>query len=205
MPHSINESSRQFLDKLLETPSPSGFERSGQRVWSDFVSAYADRVESDSYGNVFATLNPEGSPKIILSGHADELGLMVTHINDEGFLFFKGIGGVDRGLLRGQRVMVAGRSGPIQGVIGHLAIHLQEPDDRKKIPEFHDLFIDIGADSKDEAAKWVRVGDAVTIAGGVWEMTGERLAARGCDNRTGTWAAAETLRLLKSRGGACTA
>lgn len=205
MSSAINETSLQLLKNLLETPSPSGFERKGQRVWSEFLSAHADKIESDSYGNVFATLNPEGSPKIVLAGHGDELGLMISHINEEGFLFFKGIGGVDRGLLRGQRVVISGRSGPVQGVIGHLAIHLQEPDDRKKTPEFHELFIDIGCSSREEASKVVRVGDPVTIAGGVWELAGDRIAARGCDNRIGTWAVAEALRLLKARGGACVA
>jgi putative aminopeptidase FrvX len=205
MSSTINESSYVFLKELLETPSPSGFERGGQRVWSDFVAPHADAVESDPYGNVFATLNPEGSPRVLLAGHGDELGLMVTHINDEGFLFFKGIGGVDRGLLRGQRVVVAGRSGPVRGVVGHLAIHMQEPDDRKKTPEFHELFIDVGASGRDEAARLVRVGDPVTIEGGVWRLAGDRIAARGCDNRIGTWAAAEALRLLRGAGRACTA
>ena len=90
------------------------------------------------------TLNSEGSPKILLAGHSDELGLMISHISEEGFLYFKGIGGVDRAMLRGRRVIVHGRAVPIPGVTGHLAIHLQEPDDRKKVPEFHEVFIDIG-------------------------------------------------------------
>ncbi|GAB4179536.1 MAG: M42 family metallopeptidase [Terrimicrobiaceae bacterium] len=201
MPSVLAPESYEFLKSLLETPSPSGFETRGQRVWSDYVAPFADKVESDSYGNVFATLNAEGTPKVMLAGHGDELGLMVTHISDEGFLFFGGIGGVDRGLLRGQRVTVHGVEGPVQGVIGHLAIHMQEPDDRKKSPEFHELFIDIGAGSKKEAARVVRVGDAATIAADVWELGGNRIAARGCDNRIGTWAAAEALRLLKARKG----
>lgn len=201
----MNPDSVAFLYELLETPSPSGFERRGQRVWSNRVAQFADKVESDSYGNVFATLHPEGQPKIVLAGHADELGLMVTHIDDEGFLFFKGIGGVDRGLLRGQRVVISGRDGPVQGVVGHLAIHLQEPDDRKKTPEFHELFIDIGAKNKQEAARAVRIGDPVTLAGGIWKLAGNRIAARGCDNRIGTWAVAEALRLLHEHGGACPA
>jgi len=195
------EESLSFLRELLETPSPAGFERRGQRVWSEYAARYSDKVESDPYGNVFATLKPEGTPKILLAGHGDELGLMITHITDEGYLHFQGIGGVDRGLLRGQRVVVAGRGGTVNGVIGHLAIHLQEPDDRKKTPEFHELFIDIGASTKAEAAKQVRVGDPVTIAAGVWELGGGRIAARGCDNRIGTWATAEALRLLHSQAG----
>ena len=95
----MREASFDFLKRLLETPSPSGFETLGQRVWISYVEQFADKIESDSYGNVFAMLNSEGSPKILLAGHSDELGLMITHISEDGFLYFKGIGGVDRAML----------------------------------------------------------------------------------------------------------
>lgn len=195
----MREESYDFLKKLLETPSPSGFETMGQRVWSEYASRFADTIRSDPYGNVYATLNPDGGPKILLSGHADELGLMISYINDDGFLYFKGIGGVDRATLRGQRVIVHGPHGPVPGVTGHLAIHMQEPDDRKKVPEFHEVFIDIGAKSKAEAARLVRVGDPVTHDANVVRLAGDRIAARGCDNRIGTWAAAEALRLIAEK------
>jgi putative aminopeptidase FrvX len=185
-----------FLKQLLETPSPSGFETRGQRVWAGYAREFADVVESDSYGNVFAELNLGGRPKIALAGHSDELGLMISYISDEGFLYFKGIGGVDRAMLRGRRVIVHGYAGPVPGVTGHLAIHLQESDDRKKVPEFHEVFIDIGVRSRAEAEKLVRVGDAVTKDANVFELAGERIAARACDNRIGTWSAAEALRHL---------
>jgi len=192
----MRDESFDFLKKLLETPSPSGFETKGQRVWADYVGPVADKVRVDPYGNVYATLNLEAAPKILISGHADELGLMISYINDDGFLYFKGIGGVDRAMLRGQRVIIHGPHGPVPGVTGHLAIHMQEPDDRKKVPEFHEVFIDIGVKSRAEAAKLVRVGDPVTHDASVVRLAGDRIAARGCDNRIGTWAAAEALRLL---------
>ena len=195
---SMRDDSFDFLKRLLETPSPSGFETRGQRVWRDYAEKFADRIESDAYGNLFATLNPEGSPRILLTGHSDELGLMVSYINDEGFLYFKGIGGVDRAMLRGRRVVIHSEAGPVPGVTGHLAIHMQEPDDRKKVPEFHEVFIDIGVRSKAEAEKLVRVGDAVTFDANVLRLAGNRIAARGCDNRIGTWAAAEALRLISA-------
>lgn len=205
MPSILPEESLEFLRELLETPSPSGFEPRAQRIWSDFLAPHADKIESDAYGNVFATLNPEGMPKVLISGHADELGLMVSHISEEGFLYFKAIGGVDRSLLKGQRVIVSGREGSVNGVIGSLAIHLQEPDDRKKVPEFHELFIDIGAGSKKDAERVVRIGDPATLAAGYWDLGGGRIAARGCDNRTGIWVAAEVLRIVASRRGGCPA
>lgn len=192
----MRNESLEFLKTLLETPSPSGFETQGQRIWADYTQTFAEKIRSDPYGNVYASINPDSTPKILLSGHADELGLMVTYIDDNGFVYFKGIGGVDRSMLRGQRVVIHTPQGAVPGVIGHLAIHMQEPDDRKKLPEFHEAFIDIGARSKDEASKLVTVGNAITHDAGVVQLAGNRIAARGCDNRIGTWAAAETLRLL---------
>jgi putative aminopeptidase FrvX len=193
---SMRDASYDFLKQLLETPSPSGFETRGQRVWASYAGQHADRIESDAYGNVFAELNPEGSPKIAITGHSDELGLMISYISEEGYLYFQGIGGVDRAMLRGRRVIVHGSGGPVPGVTGHLAIHMQEPDDRKKVPEFHEVFIDIGVRSREEAEKLVRIGDAVTKDANVFKLAGERIAARACDNRIGTWSAAEALRLL---------
>jgi endoglucanase len=191
----MREASFDFLKKLLETPSPSGFETSGQRVWMDYVSQFADEVSSDTYGNCLAVVNPGGSPRVLLTGHSDEIGFMVQYINEHGFLYFLSIGGSDPALARGQRVVVHGRRGMVRGVIGQLAIHMQESDDRKKVPDLHQMFIDIGAKSKKDAQRYVDVGDAITYDCGVVELGNGRIAARGCDNRIGTFAAAEGLRL----------
>ena len=191
----------EFLKTLLNTPSPSGFETRGQKVWVDYVSRFADSVEIDSYGNAFATLNPQGDPTVLMSGHVDELGLMISHISEEGFLYFKGIGGVDKALIRGQRVTVHGAKGPVPGVTGLLAIHLQEPDDRNKVPEMHAMHIDIGVSSRKEAEKLVSIGDPITYSAEFQELAGGRFAARGCDNRIGAWTAAEGLRLASLKKG----
>jgi endoglucanase len=190
----MRDESYQFLKKLLETPSPSGFETRGQRVWMDYVGQFADEVYSDAYGNCFAVVNPGGSPKVLLSGHSDEIGFMVQHISDHGFIYFQTIGGSDPAIARGQRVVVHGKEGPVPGVIGQLAVHMQEQDDRKKVPAWHQMFIDIGAKTKAEAQLRVRVGNAITYDYGVVELLNGRIAARGCDNRIGTFAAAEGLR-----------
>ena len=191
----MNDTSFAFLKTLLETPSPSGFETRGQKVWMDYVRPFADEVHSDAYGNCFAVLNPKGSPTVLFAGHSDEIGFMISNINDDGFVYFQTIGGSDPGLARGQRVVIHGRNGPVPGVIGQLAIHLQEPEDRKKVPDFHNMFIDIGAKSRAEAAEKVRVGDPITYDVGVLPLLNGRIAARACDNRIGTFAAAEALRL----------
>src|SRR5687768_11909831 len=102
----MREESLAFLRKLLTTPSPTGFEVAGQRVWRDYVAGFAGAIESDAYGNLYATVNPGGSPTVMLTGHADEIGFMINHINDEGFIYYKPIGGHDPALVRGRRVII---------------------------------------------------------------------------------------------------
>lgn len=189
-----------FLEKLIATPSPSGFETGAQRVWADYVEPHCDSFSTDAYGNAFATLGARGKkPHVVLAGHIDELGFMVSHIGEDGFLFVQGIGGIDRALFRGQRVHVHGPRGTVPGVTGSLAIHLQEPDDRKRVPELHEMYVDIGAGSKTEAEKFARVGDSITYADGFERLQNGRVAARGCDNRIGVWSAGEALRQLAAR------
>ncbi len=190
----------RFLEKLINTPSPSGFEVGAQRVWAEYVKPHCDDFNSDAYGNAFARLGkPDKRPHVVIAGHIDELGFMVSHISEDGFLFVQGIGGIDRALFRGQRVHVHGRKGAISGVTGSLAIHLQEPDDRKKVPELHEMYVDIGAGSKADAEKLVRVGDAITYADGFDVLENNRVAARGCDNRIGVWSAGDALRQLAAK------
>jgi len=191
--------SKEFLISLLETASPSGFESAVQRIWLDYVSAFADETNSDSWGNCFAVVNPHGSPRILLGGHADEIGFMVKYISDDGFVYFQGIGGVDATLVRGQRVWIHNRKGLVSGVVGQLAIHLQENDHKKKVPELHDMIIDIGAKNRREAEKRVRVGDAITYQSTVLHLTESVIAARGCDNRVGIFCVAEALRLVSKK------
>ncbi len=193
----MQDAALDFLERLINTPSPSGFEAGAQRVWADYVKPCCDEFSSDAYGNAFAQRGDASArPHVALAGHIDELGFMVSHINDDGFLFVQGIGGIDRGLFRGQRVRVHGRGGTLPGVTGSLAIHLQEPDDRKKVPELHEMYVDIGVASKADAEKLVGVGDAITYADGFERLSDSRVAARGCDNRIGVWAVGEALRQL---------
>ncbi len=189
----MHESQRAFLEDLLVTASPSGFESAGQRVWTDYVRAFADDVNTDSYGNAVAV--HEGvpdAPTIALTGHADEIGFIVRDVLDDGFLRIARIGGSDRTVSKGQHVTIHADE-PVQGVIGQTAIHLRDGSDE----EYEDIagqFVDIGAADADEARAHVEIGDAVTFSTDVEELVGDRIAARGIDNRTGTWAAAEGLR-----------
>lgn len=189
----MDDERRAFLDDLLSTPSPSGFEARGQRVWVDYVSAFADDVRTDAYGNAVAVYNEDGDgPSVAFAGHADEVGLMVSHIDDEGFLHLARIGGVDETVSQGQHVEVHTADGPVNGVIGQRAIHLREGEHETK--DVDEQYVDIGAEDGDEARELVSVGDPITYATPITELHGTRVAARGMDNRVGTWAAAEGLR-----------
>jgi endoglucanase len=189
----MEKSQREFLDELLRTPSPSGFEAPGQRVWLDYVEPFADEVRTDAYGNAVATYEGSEEGSIALSGHADEIGLMVREITEEGFIGLSRIGGSDRTVTRGQHVTVHGSDGPVQGVIGQNAIHLREGDE-DDVKEISKQYVDIGAEDGEAARELVSVGDPITFSSDVTDLAGRRLAGRGMDNRTGTWAAAEGFR-----------
>ena len=143
-----------FLKSLLDTPGPSAFEAAPSRVWRREAEAFADEVRADVSGNSYATLNPGGRPRVMLAGHIDEIGVMVTHIDDEGYVSFDTIGGWDHQVFVGQRVRLLGREGPVDGVVGKKAIHLMEKDDREKVSKVEDLWIDVGAVSRDEAQRF---------------------------------------------------
>lgn len=196
----MRKESLEFLKKLLTTPSPSGFEGPGQRVWLDYTSPFADETFTDTYGSAVGVLNPEGDPRVMIVGHADEIGLMVNHIDDKGFIYVKSIGGVDPAVVPGKRLSIHAKGGPVRGITGATAIHLRDrtPGASNKPAQLHELFIDIGAKDKKDAEKRIRIGDPITFVDD-FEMLDKNLAvARAFDNRIGTWIAAETLRLLKA-------
>jgi putative aminopeptidase FrvX len=191
----MRDASYEFLKRLLSTPGPSGNEGAAARVWREEAGGFAE-VGGDRMGNSFATLNAGGSPRVMLSGHIDEIGLMVTHIDEEGLLRFIGVGGWDSQVLVGQRVRLQTRDGEVMGVVGKKAIHLMEPEERKKVSEIKSLWIDIGAKDGDEAKGMVRVGDVGVMDQDLLELPNGRIASRSLDNRMGAFVVLEALRLL---------
>ncbi len=188
-----------FLRALLDAPGPSGFETIPSRVWRDRAATFADEVRVEPSGSSLATVNGDGAPTVMFAGHIDEIGLMVTYIDDDGFLFFDPIGGWDHQVFVGQRVQLLGRDGPVPGVIGKKAIHLMDNDERDKVTKAKDLWIDIGAASKDEAARTIRVGDAGVLGCRIEEFPNGRIVSRSLDNRIGAYVVLEALRLLAER------
>jgi putative aminopeptidase FrvX len=192
----MREPSLKFLKTLVNTPSPVGYEARGQRVWLDYAKQFAEETFSDAYGNCVAILNKGGSPRLMLAGHADEIAMAVNYITEDGYLYVRKMGGVDAAITKAQRVTVHTRTGPIKGVVGNVAPHLTREEKEPKPPKMHDLFIDIGVSSRKEAEKLVRTADPITL-NDEFELLRNNLAvARAFDNRIGTFAVAEALRLL---------
>ncbi len=195
----MKQDMQDFLVELLNAPGPSGYEEPVTKVWRERLADAADEIETDVMGSSIATLNPEGSPKIMLAGHCDELGLQVNYISEEGFIYFNTIGGHDPTIVSGRRVLIRTKKGTLPGITGKRAVHMMTQEERKRAPEFHEIWIDIGVKSKKEAEKLVEIGDPVTYDMGFQQLHGAFAASRAFDNKLGAFVVAETLRALKSK------
>jgi len=186
-----------FLERLLDAQGPSGFEVRPARVWRAEAETFADEVRVDIHGSSFASVHSEGAPHVMLAGHVDEIGLQITHIDENGFLYVAEIGGWDPQVLVGQRVTVMGRDGDVPGVIGKKAIHLMSSEDRTKASKTKQLWVDVGVDSEDEARKLgLRVGDPMVLDQSMVRLAGDRIASRAIDDRIGAFVVLEAARLV---------
>ena len=185
----MNDATRSFLLDLLRTPSPTGFEAAGQRKWAAYVRSIADRFGSDAYGNAWAVVRGSKSgegPTLMIEAHADEIGYMVRHITAEGFLHVVRIGGSDWACARGRRLTILGEKGEVPGVIGNTAIHLRDRKNEEKVPEVHELFLDVGASTPQEVLEMgVRVGSPAVYSDEPEFFANNRLIGRALDNRIG--------------------
>ena len=189
--------SLQFLRNLIETPSPSGFEQPVQRVVREYVAPYADEVKTDVHGNVIAVKNPGGYPRLMLAGHCDQIGMMIQHVTDDGYLYFAAIGGIDPAIMPGIPVVVHNERGSVRGVIGRKPIHLLSAAERDKPRlEISEMFIDIGAADKDEAKTVVDIGDSATFDLHFEDLMGGLVAGPGFDDKVGSFVIMEALRLI---------
>ena len=193
----MRKESLEFLGKLVAAPSPSGYEQPAQRVFRSYIERFA-HVTGDVLGNVYGCIEGKGDnrPRVMLIGHSDEIGLQVRYIDDNGFIYFGAIGGVDPHLTPGQRVTVHSGKKAFTGVIGRKPIHLLEAKDRESVTKLDNQYIDIGAASKKECEKLVRIGDPVTFANGLERLYGDRVTSRGFDDKAGSFVVAEVLRLV---------
>lgn len=192
----------ELLAQLVTTPGPSGHESAPAHVWREHCSSFA-QVGGDRVGSSFARVEgTAGGPTVAVVGHIDEIGLHVSHIEDDGYLRFGQVGGWDAGVLIGQRVKLRTRNGDVVGLIGRKPVHLLKDEDRKKVPELRELHIDIGAKDGEEAAALVRIGDVAVIDAAPIDFRHGRVVSRSLDNRVGCYIAAEAARLVAEAGGA---
>lgn len=190
----MDTASLDFFKNILATPSPSGYEEQVQQLVRDYIGPHADQVTTDFHGNVIAGKNPDAPFRVMLAGHCDQIGLIVQHIDKEGFLYVQPIGGWDPIVLVGQRMRVWTKSGPLFGVIARKPIHLLTDEERKQVPKMQDLWLDIGAKDQEQAESLVRIGDAVTVELGIGEMQNGLISSPGMDDKVGVYVVIEALR-----------
>jgi endoglucanase len=195
----MEAAAKDFLLRLLNTPSPSGYESRIQGVVREYVGRFADEVKIDLHGNLIASKNRQAPLRVMLAGHCDQIGLLVTQIDELGFIYTQTIGGWDAQQLLGQRMTIWSDDGPVPAVISRKPIHLLEENEKKQPVQAKDLWLDIGAKNQAEAAGVVRVGDAVTLELGYQEMRNNLANAPGMDDRTGLWVVIEALRRAAAR------
>jgi tetrahedral aminopeptidase len=186
----------EFLVDLLDARSPTGAEYEAQAVVDRYMEGIVDVYRRDTMGNRFATINPAGDPSLLFAGHIDELGLLITYVNDQGFLYFDTLGGHDKSMISGRRVSIQTKNGIVKGVTGKRAIHLMSPEDRKKVPEIHEIWIDIGVKTKAEALEIVRIGDPAVYDQSFELIRGSIGVARAFDDKAGAYAVMEAVRRL---------
>jgi endoglucanase len=193
----MKDEMKRFFQDLVEAPSPSGFEQPAQEVYRNFVNEYADEVKTDVHGNVIALKKGTGNLRFMVVGHADEIGLMVNYIDDNGFIRFLPIGGIDIGLLPGSRVDIYGKDNKLyRGVIGRKPIHLLKPEERSKAAKLEDLWIDFGAKNKEDAMSKVSIGDQITFSKGMEMLSDDIVTTKSTDNKAGVYIVAAILKEL---------
>lgn len=195
----IQKSALKFLEELLNSSGPSGFEEETARIFRKYLNGFCDIVETDVLGNTTGILNPDAEFKVMLAGHYDEIGFQIVHIDEEGLLYFRPNGGIDKLTVPGTEIEVTTEKGKVPGVIGKKPIHLLKPAERDKAVELEDMWIDIGAENKKEAESLVSIGDPVAVKPNFYQIGKNRVMSKGLDDRIGAFVVAETLRALSKR------
>jgi len=196
-----------LLADLLRARGPSGYETAPAGVWREAAGAFAEEVGVDVVGTARAHVHAkhgarDPAPRLLVMGHIDEIGLIVTHIDEQGYLWFAPVGGWDAQILVGQRIVLDAKAGPVRGVVGKKPIHLLRDEERKKVAELREMHIDIGARDGEEASGLVRVGDVAVIDAEPVELPNGRLTSRALDNRLGSYVALEAARIVAEAQGA---
>lgn len=191
----MKRASKRFLNDLLNTNSPSGFEKDAAQIYSDYIAPYCD-VSIDMLYNSVAVINPNSETKILIDAHIDEIGMQITFIHEDGFLFFKKVGGIDPAIMPGTEVVILGGQGKVPGIIGKRPIHLQRVEDFRSPLRLEDLCIDIGVDSRRKAKELVSVGDYISIKPNMKMLNEHKIVSKALDDKIGVFVLAEVMRQL---------
>ena len=191
----INKS-KKILKDLINSISPSGYEGPAAQIWKKEAQKFADKVWTDSHGSSHAVINSKEKLSVMLAGHCDEIGFQVSYIDEQGFIWIQPLGGWDAQIAQGQRVQILTKNGIVKGVIGKLAIHLQTPEQRKKVSEIKDLWIDIGSKDKKQSEALIDIGDTLVIDYGFDNLKNDIVVGRAFDNRSGAFVVLEAAREL---------
>ena len=195
----FKKNSLNFLEKLMLSSSPSGYEVEAARVFREELSGFCDRVETDVMGNTMGVLNPDAPFRVMLAGHYDEIGFQIVYISETGLLYFRANGGIDKLNIPSSEVEILTARGRVPGVIGKKPIHLLSAAERDKALELSGMWIDIGAETREEAEKLVSIGDPVALKSNYRRMGANRIMSKGMDDKIGAFIVAETLRALSAR------
>lgn len=197
----MNKVSKKFLEDVLVTPSPTGWEKAGVEVWKNYVHTFSDEIMTDAYGSCAAKINvnPEAIT-VMLEAHCDEIGMVVQHINEQGFVYINKLGGSDSTIARAKKVFIHNKRGKVVGITGNTAIHLQtKKNGGGTQPAWKDIYLDIGVHSKEEALDLIQIGDPITFASDLEFLNDDMLTARAIDNRMGGFIIAEAMKRLSEQ------
>ncbi len=195
----FRKNSLSFLEKFMLASSPSGYEMEAAAVFRNEISGFCDRVETDVMGNTMGILNPDAPFRVMLAGHYDEIGFQIVYIDDNGLLYFRKNGGIDKLNIPASEVEILTPRGRVPGVIGKKPIHLLSEVERNRALELENMWIDIGAETRAEAEKLVSVGDPVALKSNFRRLNENRIMSKGMDDKIGAFIVAETLRALSKR------
>ena len=195
----LSAESLDFLERFMNTASPSGFEAAAAKCYREYLAGCCEEVRTDVMGNTIAVLNSQAPMRVMLAGHYDEIGFQVVYISDEGLIYFRANGGIDKLNVPASEVVIWNDRGAVNGVIGKKPIHLLKEDERNRPPELSDLWIDIGAANRAEAEARVAVGDPVTMRANFQRFGEYRFVSKGTDDKIGAFVVAETMRRLAER------
>ncbi|MCC9602197.1 M42 family metallopeptidase [Stieleria sp. JC731] len=193
----MNTDARQFFENAINTPSPSGYEERIQKLVREYVQPHADEVRVDIHGNLIASCGDTSGPRLMYAGHCDQIGMLISHIDENGYVYAQTIGGWDPQQLIGQAMTIWGDDGPVPALISRKPIHLLNDQERKKVVGLDEMWLDVGAADEDQARQSIRIGDPVTLDLRMRPLMNDIVCGPGMDNKTGMWTVIEALRRAK--------